>query len=54
MNLTSGYTQIVMSMSLSYAYSLCVKNYGATIVGGQSRIQEILKKPSLLLEVIIK
>ena len=40
MNLTLGYSPIVMSMSLSYAYSLCVNEHGGTKAGGKSQIQE--------------
>ena len=39
-DLILGYSPIVMSMSSSYAYSLCVNRYWCTIMGDQSCIQE--------------
>ena len=40
LNLILGYSPIVMSMSSSYAYSLCVNRYWGTMMGDQSCIQE--------------
>ena len=39
-DLILGYSPIVMSMSSSYAYSLCVNRYWGTMMGDQSCIQE--------------